>query len=183
MRGILYYDTKYGTTKKIGRWIISEISICKMEMLNINNKPVLDKNCDFYVLGCPIYIGKPREEMNQFIIHNKEYMRDKPIFLFIISWAQATVHRNECNRFLELIEYSIKPAKITLSMSLPGSLILEDITYRDRNVIMRLVARIDKLSERFHSDRMEFLDNTDEKESRNFGKAINNWLQHSCNMF
>lgn len=181
MRGILYYDTKYGTTEKISKWIISEISVCKVETRNIHES-TLDTDCDFYILGCPIYIGKPRSNMYQFIVDHKMYMKSKPIFLFIVSWAQSTEYREECNRFLELVKYYLEPTTIALSTSLAGSLVLEKITDRDYNALTRLLGRIEKLSNEFCAKRIEFVDNTNEQESREYGKAINNWLRHSCHM-
>lgn len=182
MRGILYYDTKYGTTEKISRWISAEVSVGKVEMRNIYDG-VMDMDCDFYILGCPIYIGKPRAGMYQFIAENKVHMKHAPIFLFIVSWAQSTQYHQECNRFLDLMEFYLKPAEPVLSISLPGSLVLDNLTGRDYNALTRLLGRIDKLSDEFQSKEIEFVDNTDEKESREFGKAINNWLQHSYHMF
>lgn len=181
MRGILYYDTKYGTTEKISKWISAEISVGKVEMRNIHDG-MIDIDCDFYILGCPIYIGKPRADMYQFIVEHKVNMIHKPVFLFIVSWAQSTQYCQECNRFLDLMKYYLEPIELALSISLPGSLVLENLTGRDYNALTRLLGRIDKLLDEVQAREMEFVDNTDEKESREFGKAINNWLQHSNHM-
>lgn len=177
----MYYDTKYGATEKISKWISAEISACKLEMRNIH-EGMMDTGCDFYILGCPIYIGKPRTEMYQFIAEHKLYMKDKPMFFFIVSWAQSTEYREECNRFWDLVKYYLNPIEIVLSASLPGSLVLERLTDRDYSALIRLLGRINQLSDEFQAGEMEFVDNTDEKESRKFGKAINNWLQHSYHM-
>lgn len=182
MKGILYYDTKYGTTERIGRWILSEISCASVSMKHIKNCTYVDPSCDFYILGSPIYIGKPRYEIYQFILENKAQLENKVLFWFITSWAQSTVYRRECERFVDIMQYYLESAKAVLWASLPGKLVFDELTERDRSTMARLLGRIDKLSEEFQSENIVFTDKTNEKESRKFGKDIDQWLQHSGNM-
>lgn len=182
MRGILYYDTKYGSTLKVSKWITSEITYVSVDIEAINEKTMINTNYDFYILGCPIYIGKPREEMHQFIMNNKVNLQNKIFFLFIISWAQSTVFQKECTKFMNIMEHDLHPAKAILSISLSGKLILDELIYKDRCTILRILRRIDNLSDIFQSKEIRFMDQTNEKESKEFGKNINKWLQSSGNM-
>ena len=183
MRGILYYDTKYGSTENICRWIVSEITYAPVKMEKMHGKTDIDVDCDFYIIGCPIYIGRPRDGVIQFIMNHKDHMQNKVIFFFITSWAQATEFRKECERFTDLMQHYLEPARAVLWVSLPGKLVLDQLTDKERCALSRLLGKIDKLSEEFQSKKILFMDKTNEKESRDFGKKINLWLQLSGNMF
>ena len=182
MKGILYFDSKYGTTEKISRWIASEIKH-DIYIKLINKSERAKGYYDFYILGTPVYIGKPTENFLEFIDKNKGVFINKPLFLFINSWAESTVFKNECNNFIELIKFHLEPAVTVMDKSLPGKLIMNKISSRDRGALKRLLRRIDSKSEEFNSEKVDFNDQTDEVTSKKFGCEINEYLKNKSNIF
>lgn len=176
MKGILYYDSKYGTTKAIAEWIKEELTDVQVDMLQITDSMMVRESYDFVILGTPIYVGKPRQDFIQFVKRNKEKF-PKQLFLFIVTWAASTSYKEKTEGFLELIRFYLEPAEIVMEASLPGKLYLDKVSKRDCNSMMRILHRLDLLSDEFDSKNMTFTDKRNEAESRNFGECINEYLK------
>ncbi len=177
MKGLLLYSSKYGSTERVSQWIAREIACSEVLLYKIHKDMDFIQQYDFYILGTPIFIGKPAWEMTDFIRKNKLLLCAVPVFVFITSWAQATVYRQECRRFLELLQHYLEPCKPVMTVSLPGQLYMQQLSDKDRNIMQRLLRRIDGMSKTFHSDQMVFQDYTDQKQSGFFGRQIHFWLE------
>ncbi len=182
MKGILYYDSKYGTTKTVAEWIKDEIKDVQIDMVQIEDNMRVPERYDFVILGTPIYVGKPRQYFIDFIKNNKEIFSER-LFLFIVTWAASTSYKDKTDGFLELISFYLEPVKILMEASLPGKLYLDKVSARDRNRMMRILHRLDLLSDEFDSKNMAFTDKRNEIESRNFGRRINEFLKGERSYF
>ncbi len=182
MKGALYYDTRYGSTEKVSRWIISEITYADVNILKVDNNNILANYYDFYILGSPIFIGKPMESIVDFIQSNRDEFTKKDVFLFITSWAQSTKYCSECEKFLELLKFHLFPCIPAISRSLPGKLIMDKIDKKDYRIMERLLRRIDSISDDFNSKSIIFNDQTSKKQSKEFGREINEWIRNKSNM-
>ena len=180
MKGILYYDTKYGSTEQIGRWVASQIEAT--ELCKLYDHARIDHTKDFYILGTPIFIGKPPQRVREFILANKKAMCLKPMFLFITSWAQSTPYQDECTKFIELLEFYLSPCIPVMSKSLPGRLYMDRITPKDNLIMSKLLRRIDNMTSEFQSKTIHFNDQTNKKLSEAFGSDIHEWLKNKSNM-
>lgn len=181
MKGILYYDSKYGSTKQVCQWIVSEINIGQITINHIKER--MKHNVDYYIIGTPIFIGKPMASVIDFCHANKYYFKDKPLFLFITSWAESTIYRDECKKFLDMLKFHFKGHHLILVESLPGKLVMDKITSQDRKIMERLLRRLDNMSMEFQSKSILFSDQRSEKLSRNFGRRINEVLRDKSHLF
>jgi menaquinone-dependent protoporphyrinogen IX oxidase len=175
-KGILYYDSKYGSTLQISQWIVEEIKSSTVTIERISGDCCRAGSAAFYILGTPIYIGKPMQSMIDFLSENKKILSNKNIFLFITSWAQSTKYYEECESFLDLIKFLLAPLSPISICSLPGKLYLDRVSSQDRKTMERILRRIDNMTAEFQSKKIIFNDQTDEKLSRKFGREINEWI-------
>lgn len=182
MKGVIYYDSQYGSTRTVSEWIRLAIN-AEVEIIKIEENQKVDKGYDFYILGAPIFIGKPTRKFIDFVCHNKMDLQEKTVFLFITSWAQSTQYKAECAKFLELIQSYLLPCNPVNSCSLPGRLEIDKVSDRDRNALGRLLRRIDTMSEEFDSKGVVFSNQLNEVQSKKFGSEINEWIQCSGNLF
>ena len=182
MNGLLYYSSKYGTTERIAKWICSSITCANVQTAHIGND-IQNISADFYILGIPIYIGKPLPGIIEVLQSLNLIINDKPLFLYIVSWAQSTPFNAECVKFLELIHGYLRPCRPILSCSLPGWLDMEQLTPPDRRVMGRLLRRLDTMSDQFDSSKLKFVDRSDEQKSKQFGCDINRWLENKSSLF
>lgn len=176
MKGIFYFDTKYGSTLKVGEWVISSINCADIDKQQVKNGLNADNSYDFYLFGFPIFVGKPSYTMIQFIKENKLYLVNKPIFVFFCSWAQATIYKDACKEFADLIQTYFLPCKPILIQSLPGTLYMNKITEKDQNILKRLLRRLSKMSAQFEGEKIDFNDQTNLVESKKMGLNVNEWL-------
>lgn len=182
MKGALYYDSKYGSTEKVSRWILSEINYADVDIIKVDNNMIPTNYYDFYILGSPIFIGKPMNSIIEFIEINKDEFRKKDVFLFITSWAQSTKYCLECVKFIELLKSYLYPCIPVISKSLPGKLVMRIISTKDYKIMERLLRRIDSMSDEFNSNLIIFNDQTSEELSKQFGSEINEWIRNKSNM-
>ena len=174
LRGSLYYASRYGSTEEVCRWVREGISHFPVALHRIRVRPRAEG--DFFILGTPIFIGKPLPEMVAFIEENKALLRRRPVFLFITSWAQSTPYRAACNGFLELICRYLKPCEPAMTASLPGKMNWDTLTVRDRQAMTRLLRRIDARSAEFDSEGIRWSDQRDRTVCRRFGESLDGWL-------
>lgn len=176
MRGALFFSSRYGSTERVSQWIVRRITCAETYLYQIDSDSVPIQPFDFYILGTPIFVGKPAPQMTRFIHNNKKLLCGAPVFLFITSWAAATVYKRECLKFLDLLNHYLYPCKPVFEKSLPGKLCMQTISARDRRLMQRLLRRIDNMSDEFQSEKIRFQDCTDQAQSENFGREIDLWL-------
>lgn len=174
MKGTIVYASKYGSTEKVCRWIHEGIRNHTAEIRRVT-QPITEQK-EFIVLGTPIFIGKPAEEFLEFIDLYRHELCRVPTFLFITSWAQSTRYSDACRGFLDFILSRMKPCSPVLTRSLSGKLIVNELKARDRNIMQRLLRRIDAQQPDFHSESIQWSDRRSRLQCNRFGEEIDQCL-------
>ena len=78
---LLVYDTKYGSTELISRWISEE-----MEDIEVKKPKEIEsiKEYKLIVIGSPNYDDEPLNSISQFIEKFKEDLKEKKIAIFVV---------------------------------------------------------------------------------------------------
>ena len=173
MRGVILYATRYGSTKTVCQWIRQGMAHSEASIHRITQ---WRGDADFFILGCPIFIGKPHPDMTDFLHTSKQLLQGKPVAMFITSWAESTPYRASCRDFLALLRFHLSPCAPIAEASLPGRLLMEEISPIDRRVMGRLLRRIDDLSPDFHSKNMGWKDARDKEQCMAFGRRLDRIL-------
>ena len=77
---LLIYESKYGTTEKIARYlqmVLGPAKYCRTDEFKD-----LYKDFDFIVIGSPVYSGKLEPQIYQFVENNLDWLKEKPVALF-----------------------------------------------------------------------------------------------------
>lgn len=180
MNALICYDTKYGSTTETCYYISSGMK------MNVDIKNICEVNLfdyDLIIIGSPIFIGKPMKSVGDFIIANYEKLRDKKIAVFVTCWAMATQYGTSSSEFLEQLKKHLPPCRLICERALPGKLLLDKISERDRETMKRLLRRLDAMSEEFDSQKIAWRDAMDRKTAEDFGVEIENHFQKTLNIF
>jgi menaquinone-dependent protoporphyrinogen IX oxidase len=145
--------------------------------MNVDIKNIPEVNSfdyDLIIIGSPIFIGKPMKSVGDFIIANYEKLRHKKIAVFITCWAMATEYGASSGEFLEQLKKYLPPCCLICERALPGKLLLDKVSDRDRETMKRLLRRLDAMSEEFDSQKIAWRDARDRKTAEEFGIEIEN---------
>ncbi|HBB28975.1 MAG TPA: hypothetical protein DC000_06970 [Clostridiales bacterium] len=180
MKALICYDTKYGSTNEICKYIKSGIKmdtdikkVCEVDSLDY----------DIIIIGSPIFIGKPMRSIENFIINNKEKLRDKKIAVFVTCWAMATKYGDASKEFLNQIKKNLPPSDLICEKALPGKLLLDKISEKDKLIMGRLLRRIDAMSGEFDSKKIVWRDARDRRTAEDFGSEIENSFKKKFNIY
>jgi menaquinone-dependent protoporphyrinogen oxidase len=136
---IIYYS-KHGTTKKVADMLASKLKVDKTFIdFKINKSPIIEKY-DSIILGSPIYAGNSSKKMKNFCIQNIEYLKSKPIGLYVCGMEKDEIkQQEELERAypLELIE------KAKTKQFLGGEFLFENMNLFER-IIIKKIAKTDK---------------------------------------
>lgn len=170
MSAIICYDTKYGSTTDVCNYI--KLGIKMSTDVKKISEEILLNSYDLIVLGSPIYIGKPMKSVQDFILANYDKLRNKKIAIFVTCWAMATQYAASSSEFLEQLKKVLPPCNLICQAALPGKLLLDKISVQDRNLMRRLLRRLDEMIEEFESQNIAWRDARDKMLAINFGKEI-----------
>lgn len=76
-RTLLIYESKYGTTKKIARYLSMILGPAKY--CRTNEFGDLYKDFDFIVIGSPVYSGKLEPKIYEFVENNLDWLKKKSV--------------------------------------------------------------------------------------------------------
>jgi len=175
MNALICYDTKYGSTTKICNYIGSGMKI-DVDIKNIHE--VKSFAYDLFIIGSPIFIGKPMKSVEDFIATNYENLRDRKIAIFVTCWAMGTQYGASSSEFLDQLRKHLPPCHLILERALPGKLLLDKVSERDQQTMKRLLRRLDTMSKEFNSQGIAWRDARDKKTAEDFGKEIENSLRN-----
>ena len=84
-RVLIIYDTRYGSTKTIARWI-AEGTASKGDVdVVVQNVAEADpRGFDLIVIGSPIYEEHPLPSVVNFLAANRDHFVDKDVALFVV---------------------------------------------------------------------------------------------------
>ena len=77
---LLIYESKYGTTEKIARYL--QMVLGPAKYCRTGEFKDLYKDFDFVVIGSPVYSGKLEPQICQFVENNLDWLKEKPVALF-----------------------------------------------------------------------------------------------------
>jgi menaquinone-dependent protoporphyrinogen IX oxidase len=109
-RILIIYDTRYGSTKTVARWIADGVaSIGHVDVVVQNVAEADPGGFDFIVIGSPIYEEHPLPSVVSFLTANRDQLNDKDAALFVVCVdyravpTEERVHRYvlTCKRTLE----------------------------------------------------------------------------------
>lgn len=85
MRGIIIYQTNYGSTEQYARWITEETGFRNVELKKVRKQDL--RESDTIILGSPIFAGRP---LNAKWIEKKwPLLKDKKVILYTTSGAKG----------------------------------------------------------------------------------------------
>ncbi|MEN6292856.1 MAG: flavodoxin domain-containing protein [Methanobacterium sp.] len=125
-RTLLIYESKYGATEKIVKYltpILGPAYYCTTDQFNDSHK-----DFDFFVIGSPVYSGKLDPEIYNFIENNKEWLNDKPLALFSVSLSPEDGMNN-------LDELSQELPNTLSKKAMGGTLKLDALSEEDSNAL------------------------------------------------
>ncbi len=77
---LLIYESKYGTTEKIARYlqmVLGPAKCCRTDEFKD-----FHKDFDFVIIGSPVYSGKLEPKIYQFVENNIDWLKEKPVAIF-----------------------------------------------------------------------------------------------------
>jgi len=90
MKTAIFYTSKYGTTRliaqEIGELLSTHDQVTLLDVADCKQWPVTDdgfNKAERYVLGVPVYAGKPLRNMQRFCDRYASELEKKPLFLFV----------------------------------------------------------------------------------------------------
>jgi len=90
MKICIAYDTRRGSTTVIAEWMKEALESKNDIVADIKKVNKLKNfNYDLFIIGSPIYWEKPLRSVVNFVITNKEILREKKVALFIVCMAQV----------------------------------------------------------------------------------------------
>ena len=174
MKGTILYATRYGSTLEVCQWIRQGMTRHEARVCPVSTWR--EDEAEFFILGSPIFVGKPHPDMINFLNAAGSILHGRPTAVFITSWAESTPYRSSCRDFLDLMRYYLAPCVPFAEASLPGRLLMEEISPRDRRTMQRLLRRIDRLSPDFHSENIAWQDVRSAQRCREFGRQVDRLL-------
>lgn len=169
MEGLICYASKYGSTLDV----CEDIKRGMEGNVRIRHISEVDRfDYDIIVIGSPVFIGKPMQSMIDFIVSNESNFRDKNLAIFVTCWAASTIYHQASTQFVELITKYLPACNIIHSGGLPGRLLPDQISTRDRNALNRLLRRIGNMSGELNDEHIQWKDARNPEINREFGSAI-----------
>ena len=143
MRTTIIYASKYGTTATIAKEIADLISTHdQVQVLDINKiKEVTISdllNPDRFVLGVPIYAGKPLQAMQKFCEASAGKLLEKPLYLFVCG-SEISSEKQQAEGEAAFSERLRKAAKEVVFLG--GAFHWGKMNFVERFIIKRITGR------------------------------------------
>lgn len=169
MKGMICYDTKYGSTTSLCEAIKRGMDF-DVEIKNVTDVEYFQH--DVIVIVTPIFIGKPMKSVAKFIEDNYKELEGKNIVVIVTCWAASTKYRESAKEFIELIIGNLPTCNLICARALPGKLLMEDIAENDKKALLRIIRRISQRSEEFSGDEIIWGDARDYSMAEQLGREI-----------
>lgn len=153
MKIAIIYCSKYGTTEKICRTLISQLpdtAQAKLFCLD-QSRPDNLTEYDVIVLGTPIYAGKPRQRMTEFCDANIGLLLQKRLILFVCGMDRGhAIKEIETTYPQNLISHS------SLATFIEGEYLLDRMRLADR-LILRIFFKVKASQTRDYTEEARIL--------------------------
>lgn len=167
MRALICYDTKYGSTPEICRAIRAGINM-DTDIRNVRDVYTLEY--DLILIGSPVFIGKPMKSVTDFISQSYMLLHSRSIAIFVTCWAAATKYGASSEAFLEQFAKHLPPCRLIAQKALPGKLLPNAVSSRDKQILNRLLRRLDTMADDFESSDIPWRDARDYAAAKVFGR-------------
>ncbi len=167
MRALICYDTKYGSTPEICRAIRAGITM-DTDIRNVRDVYTLEY--DLILIGSPIFIGKPMKSITDFIDRSYMLLHSRTIATFVTCWATATQYGASSQAFLEQLAKHLPPCRLIAQKALSGRLLPDAVSSRDKQILNRLLRRLETMADNFESSSIPWRDARDYAAAETFGK-------------
>jgi len=147
MKIAILYGTKYGTTKKVAESIFKLLEnhnkdydeSIDVKLINLKEKDDANLDCDFLIIGSPVYMGRIRKEVRNFLKKYENTLIDKRFALFICG-ASETEGIDQVNKVFpsEIVNHAIATA------FLGGELNIDKMKFMDKKIAQLIIKGADK---------------------------------------
>ncbi|MGZ8932455.1 MAG: flavodoxin domain-containing protein [Halobacteriota archaeon] len=95
-RVLIIYDTRYGSTKTVARWIAGGAASKGHIDVVVRNVAEADpRGFDFIVIGSPIYEEHPLPSVMNFLAANRDQLSEKDVALFVVCVDYGAMPKEE----------------------------------------------------------------------------------------
>ena len=157
MKTLIAYDTRYGTTTQIARWLCEGIAT-DCDIANV--KDVASLEYDLIIIGSPIYTDEPLSSVTHFLHDHRDALSHKNVALFFV-YDQLLTMKNET--YVEELRQHAPPGVLAVGI-FGGYFDLQALNEHDRRTMEDFFERLGK--------RYEVLDNRNKDDVVQFGKQL-----------
>jgi menaquinone-dependent protoporphyrinogen IX oxidase len=157
MKTLIAYDTRYGTTTTIARWLCEAIA-SDCEIANVADVASLDY--DLIIVGSPIYTDAPMPSVTQFLEEHRDTLSRKNVALFFVFDRLLTVKSETYDE--ELREFA--PPEVLAMGIFGGYFDINVLSEHDRQTMEDFFKRLGK--------RYDVLDSRNKDEVLRFGNQL-----------
>lgn len=126
MKGIIIYRSKYGATQQYADWIAEELKMDSAGFESVSS--LMLESSEFLIICSPVYFGKVF--MRDWIKQYSSILQNKKLFLVIVCATPSSEREKQQKILTDNIDSGI--LKASEAFFLPGRLILEKLSLRDR---------------------------------------------------
>jgi len=135
---VIIYASKHGTTERVAR-MLADKSSGNVDIISLKHDKISDMyQYDTFILGTPIYAGKPLKVMRVFCEQNMEILLQKTTALFICGMHPDADHR-AAETMDAYPEWLYKKSKAIAFLG--GEFIFEELNFFEK-LIVRKVSNI-----------------------------------------
>lgn len=157
MKTLIAYDTRYGTTATIAKWLCEAIG-GDCDISNVADVSSFDY--DLIVIGSPIYTDAPLASVTQFLQEHRNTLTEKKVALFFV-YDQLLTLKSE--KYVEELREYAPPGFLAVGI-FGGYLDINTLNEHDRRTMEDFFERLGK--------RYEVLDNRNKSDVARFGKLL-----------
>ncbi|MGZ4908530.1 MAG: flavodoxin domain-containing protein [Halobacteriota archaeon] len=170
IRILIVYDTNYGSTKTIARWIAQGAAIKGHIDVTVQNVAEADPGgFDFVVIGSPIYEEHPLPSVTNFLVENHDLLSKVDVALFVVCVDYGMFPKEELIRRYTSELQARAAGRVRAIEVFGGYLDVDTLSAHDRTLIEEFakmvgvpVTKVDKL---------------DQESARKFGAQLTQFLE------
>jgi menaquinone-dependent protoporphyrinogen oxidase len=169
-RILIIYDTRYGSTKTVARWIAEGAASEGHVDVVVRNVAEADPGgFDFIVIGSPIYEEHPLPSVVNFLTANRDQLNDKDVALFVVCVDYGAVPKEELvHRYVADLQARAE-GRVRAIEVFGGYLDVNKLSDTDRKLIEDFAKLIGVL--------IKQVNKLDEQSARKFGALVAHLLE------
>lgn len=134
MKTLIAYFTKHGSTEKCAKKLKKKI-VGDVDLLNLKNYRREDlKKYNKIIIGSPIYMGKIRKEVDNFINENNKLLNEKKIGFYICGMKEGSEAIKQLD---ESISEDLS-SKVSVKSAFGGEFNFEKMNFLEKMVVKKV---------------------------------------------